>query len=154
MDTVNEDQAAPSNRWNEVKLTKGEDFAEYPDLDDGVVYMDEYVNYIITMLVDSTTATGIQGYSLDNEPALWNHTYSRIHPNPVTIEEITDKSIEMSYAIKQLNPNAEVFGPALYGYTAFDHLADDDSSNEWETLKAAAMVVISDDIADFPTVLN
>ncbi len=136
MGIVNEEQAAPSNRWNEVKLTKGEDFADTPDLDDGVVYMDEYVNYIINNLGDSTTATGIQGYSLDNEPALWNHTHPLIHPNPVTIEELTAKTVEMSYAIKQLDPNAEVFGPALYGFTAYDHLADDDTSNEWETLKA------------------
>ncbi len=136
MGTVREDQAAPSSRWNEVILTKGKDFADYPDLDDGVVYMDEYVNYIITMLGDSTTSTGIQGYSLDNEPALWNHTHPLIHPEPVGIDELADKSIEISYAVKQLDPNAEIYGPALYGFTAYDHLADDDSSNEWETLKS------------------
>jgi len=133
---VSEAEAAPSDRWNKVVLTKGSDFADTPDLTDGVVYMDEYVNYIINKLGDSTSPTGIQGYSLDNEPALWHHTHSRMHPNPVTIEELGDKSIEMAKAIKKLDPNAEVFGPALYGYTAYDHLADDDSSNEWETIKA------------------
>lgn len=133
---VSESEAAPSNRWNKVVITKGSDFAETPDLTDGVVYMDEYVNYIINKLGDSTTSTGIQGYSLDNEPALWNHTHSRMHPNPVTIEELRDKSVEMATAVKKLDPNAEVFGPALYGYTAYDHLADDDNSNEWETLKS------------------
>lgn len=133
---VSEAEAAPSDRWNKVILTKGSAFADTPDLTDGVVYMDEYVNYIINKLGDSTSPTGIQGYSLDNEPALWHHTHSRMHPNPVTIEELGDKSIEMAKAIKKLDPNAEVFGPALYGYTAYDHLADNDSSNEWETIKA------------------
>ena len=33
--------------------------------------MDEYVNYIIRTLGNSQSDTGIQGYSLDNEPALW-----------------------------------------------------------------------------------
>ncbi|WP_303836983.1 glycoside hydrolase family 44 protein [Ruminococcus flavefaciens] len=134
---VSEEETAPSDRWNKVVLTKGSDFADTPDLTDGVVYMDEYVNYIIKKLGDSKSATGIQGYSLDNEPVLWNDTHSRMHPEPVTIEELSKKSIEMAKNVKKLDPNAEVFGPALYGYTAFDHLDDDDQHTEWETVKAA-----------------
>lgn len=133
---VSEAEAAPSDRWNKVELTKNAPFDDEPDLTDGIVYMDEYVNYIINKLGDSTTSTGIQAYSLDNEPALWSHTHSRIHPQPVGMKELSEKSIEMAAAVKKLDPNAEVFGPALYGYTAYDHLADDDSSNEWETIKA------------------
>ena len=134
--TVTEAEKAPSNRWNKVVLTKGSAFADTPDLTDGVVYMDEYVNYIIKKLGNSQSATGIQGYSLDNEPVLWNDTHSRMHPEPVTIEELSTKSIEMAKAVKKLDPKAEVFGPALYGYTAFDHLDDDDQHTEWETVKA------------------
>ncbi|WP_303824631.1 glycoside hydrolase family 44 protein [Ruminococcus flavefaciens] len=133
--TVTEEEKAPSDRWNKVVLTKGSDFADTPDLTDGVVYMDEYVNYIIKKLGDSKSATGIQGYSLDNEPVLWNDTHSRMHPEPVTIEELKTKSIEMAKNVKKLDPNAEVFGPALYGYTAFDHLDDDDQHDEWEKVK-------------------
>ena len=97
--------------------------------------MDEYVNYIINMLGDSTSPTGIQGYSLDNEPALWHHTHSRIHPNSVTIQELADKSIELASSVKKLDPKAEIFGPALFGYSAYSNLADDDSSDEWENIK-------------------
>ncbi len=134
---VSEEEAAPSDRWNEVVLTKGSEFAETPDLEDGKVYMDEYVNYIVNKLGDASTSTGMQGYSLDNEPVLWDHTHSRIHPNPLTIEELHSKSIEMAANIKKIDPKAEVFGPALYGYTAFDHLDDDDNSDEWEKIKEA-----------------
>ena len=134
--TVAEEEKAPSDRWNKVVLTKGSAFTDTPDLTDGVVYMDEYVNYIIKKLGDSQSATGIQGYSLDNEPVLWNETHSRMHPEPVTIEELSTKSIEMAKAVKKLDPKAEVFGPALYGYTAYDHLDDDDQHTEWETVKA------------------
>ncbi len=134
--TVSEEESAPSERWNKVSITKGSEFDTEPDLTDGTVYMDEYVNYIVNKLGDSTSATGIQGYSLDNEPALWHHTHSRIHPQPVSATELTEKSIEMASAVKAIDPNAEIFGPALYGYTAYDHLADDDSSNEWEQIKA------------------
>lgn len=135
--TVEPEEAAPSKRWNEVVFTKGSDFADTPDLTDGKVYMDEYVNYIVNKLGDAESKTGIQGYSLDNEPALWHETHSRMHAKPVTCEELRDKSVEMAKAIKAVDPKAEVFGPALYGYTAFDHLADDENSDEWETIKAA-----------------
>ncbi len=134
--TVEESEAAPSARWNEVQFVKGAPFAETPDLTDGVVYMDEYVNFIIQTLGDSTTATGIQGYSLDNEPVLWSNTHSRIHPGATTIAELREKSITLAKAVKSLDPHAEIFGPALYGYTAFDHLDDDENSDEWETLKS------------------
>lgn len=134
--SVSVEETAPSPRWNKVILTKGAPFADTPDLTDGVVYMDEYVNYIVNMLGDSASPKGIQGYSLDNEPALWHHTHPRVHPQPVTIDELAEKSIEMAKAVKAIDPNAEIFGPALYGYTAYDHLADDNMSVEWEQLKA------------------
>ena len=132
--SVGEDEAAPSSRWNKVEFTKGSAFSATPDLTDGVVYLDEYVDYIVKKLGDSTTSTGIQGYSLDNEPALWQHTHSRIHPNAVTVSELAEKSIAAAKVVKSIDPNAEVFGPALYGYTAYEHLADDD---DWSAVKAA-----------------
>lgn len=133
---VSEEEKAPSSRWNQVVYTKNAPFDEEPDLTDGKVYMDEYVNYIIGKLGDSESSSGIQAFSLDNEPALWSHTHSRIRPEPVGMQELSDISIEVATAVKKLDPNAEVFGPALYGYTAFDHLADDDNSDEWENIKA------------------
>ncbi len=133
---VSEEEKAPSSRWNQVVYTKNAPFDEEPDLTDGKVYMDEYVNYIIGKLGNSESSSGIQAFSLDNEPALWSHTHSRIRPEPVGMQELSDISIEVATAVKKLDPNAEVFGPALYGYTAFDHLADDDNSDEWENIKA------------------
>ncbi|MBQ7955592.1 MAG: glycoside hydrolase family 44 protein [Lachnospiraceae bacterium] len=130
---VPEKDAAPSDRWNKVVFIKGSEFSDTPNLTDGVVYIDEYVNYLINTLGDSTTSTGIQGYSLDNEPALWAHTHSRIHPEAVTVSELSAKSIEVAKAVKTLDPHAEIFGPALYGYTAYDHLADE---HDWNTVKA------------------
>ena len=135
--TVTEAETAPSARWKKAVITKNAPFDDEPDLTDDNVYMDEYVNYIINKLGDSKSATGIQAYSLDNEPALWSHTHSRVHPEPVGIKELSDKSIEMAAAVKKLDPDADIFGPALYGYTAYDHLADDDSSTEWEEIKSA-----------------
>ncbi|MBQ8298095.1 MAG: glycoside hydrolase family 44 protein, partial [Ruminococcus sp.] len=113
--SVSESEAAPSDRWNVVKAAKDGELSMTPDLEDGTVYMDEYVNYLVQTLGDSTTSTGIQGYSLDNEPVLWNDTHSLMHPDEVTNSELVSKSIELAKVVKSIDPNAEVFGPAFWG---------------------------------------
>ena len=116
--TVSKEQKAPSDRWDKVELVKGTDLSETPDLNDGTVYMDEYVNYLVKKL-GSAKEGGIKGYSMDNEPSLWHMTHSRMHPEQCTCKEIVEKNVTMAKAVKQIDPDAEVFGPALFGYSAF-----------------------------------
>ena len=134
--SVSEAETAPSARWAEVLPARGEDFSLSPDLTDGKVYMDEYVHFLTATLGDALSPAGIQAYSLDNEPALWHHTHPRIHPQPVGVEELIDRSVALSLAVKAVDPHAEIYGPALYGYTAFQSLADDSNSGEWERIKS------------------
>ncbi|MBQ8296199.1 MAG: hypothetical protein IJX77_00270 [Ruminococcus sp.] len=133
---VTEDEIAPSSRWKEVKAAKGSEFSMTPDTEDDYVYMDEYVNYLVNTLGDSTTSTGYQAYNLDNEPSLWSATHARMHPEKVTCEEIVSKSIEYSSAIKAVDPNAEIFGLALFGvnaYTTFNSAPDwSEHSSEYD----------------------
>ncbi len=112
---VSESEAAPSDRWNTVEFRKDGELSLTPDLEDGTVYMDEYVNYLVQTLGDASTATGIQGYSLDNEPALWNDSHPYIHAEEVTNSELVSKSIELAKVVKEIDPKAEVFGPAFWG---------------------------------------
>ena len=132
---VPETQTAPSERWNQVYASGSGQYGETPDLTDGAVYMDEYVRYITEKLGGAVSPTGIQGYSLDNEPAIWNYTHPRVHPEPVSVQELTEKSVALATVVKTIDPDAMIFGPAVYGYTAYDHLSDDDTSIEWERLK-------------------
>ncbi len=113
--TVKEDEVAPSARWNKVEFRKDGELSLEPDLTDDKVYMDEYVNYLVKTFGDATTKTGFQGYSLDNEPALWNDTHPRMHPEEMTNNELVSKSIELAKVVKELDPKAEVFGPAFWG---------------------------------------
>lgn len=136
--TVTEEEKAPSARWNEVKVRKDSELSMTPDLDDGVVYMDEYVNYLVNTLGDSTTASGIQGYSLDNEPALWDDTHPYCHGESVSNNELVSKSIELARAVKQLDPNAEIFGPAFWGVLPCVQLSEGDNYKdpEWQAVKS------------------
>lgn len=121
---VKEADKAPSARWKEVKPAKNAEFSLTPDLTDDYVYMDEFVNFLVNKYGSAKTETGIKGYSIDNEPALWAHTHSRVHGDPVGCEELVDKSAELSKAVKNVDPDAEIFGPALYGFAAYLSLQD------------------------------
>lgn len=127
---VTEDEIAPSDRWVPVKAFKNAPFSLIPDTNDNAVYIDEYVNYLVQKLGDSTTTTGIQGYSLDNEPSLWVSTHARMHPEKPTCKEIVDKSVEFASAVKSADPNAEVYGGVLYGFNAYKSFND---APDWKT---------------------
>jgi len=129
---VGEDETAPSSRWKEVVFEKGAPFSLTPDTTDDYVYMDEFVNFLVNKYGDASTSTGIKGYAVDNEPALWAHTHPRIHPEPVTCEELVEKTIGLSKAVKNVDPYAEIFGPALYGFAAYESLQ---SAPDWEDVK-------------------
>lgn len=127
-------ETAPSSRWKEVRAKKGGAFSMTPDTSDNYVYMDEYVNYLVKTLGDSTSENGINGYLLDNEPALWCSTHPKIHPDKVTYAELVSRSVELASAVKSVDQNAEIYGPSLYGMGAFKNLqdaSDADGSYDW-----------------------
>ena len=129
--------AAPSDRWVNVEFRKSGGLLLEPDLTDNTVYMDEYVNYLVQTLGDSTTSTGMQGYSLDNEPFLWNDTHPYNHPEECTADELIEKSIELAKVVKEIDPNAEVYGPALWGMLPCIQAgtATDYTDERWESIK-------------------
>ena len=133
--TVDEADTAPSARWAEVVADKEGELSLKPDLADGRVYTEEYVAFLIAKLGTSQEG-GVQAYSLDNEPALWHHTHSRIHPEPVGARELIDRSIATAKVVKALDPQAEIYGPALYGFTAYENLADENDP-DWKAAKEA-----------------
>ncbi len=130
--SVSEENAAPSEYWYKVENRKNGDFSLEPDKKDDAVYMDEYMNYLFDK-VGKSDGGGFKGFALDNEPALWQHTHSRIQQGPLSCEELVKKSVELSSLVKDMDGNADVFGPALFGYSAFDSFA---GAPDWEQLKA------------------
>jgi hypothetical protein len=143
--TVDETQVAPSSRWHEIRAKKssvypGEALSLTPNEGDDYVFTDEFINW-----VEQTKQPGQPVfYSLDNEPGIWGApippgwqsgnpntgqqptsriaTHPLIHPYKATFAEMRDKTVAHAGAIKDVNPEAMVFGAVSYGYAEFTNL--------------------------------
>lgn len=130
---VTAENAATSDYWVEVRNRKDSELSLEPDKNDGAVYTDEYLNYLSDKIGKSDSATGIKAFALDNEPALWKHTHSLVQHGDLSCSELIVKSAELASVVKEADPGAEVFGPSLFGYSAFDSFA---GAPDWQKLKA------------------
>jgi hypothetical protein len=133
--TVDEADTAPSYRWKEVVFAKSGPFCDppgSPDTADDYVYMDECVNFLVSLYGDASTPTGVKCYSLDNEPALWDSTHPRIHPTDVECVELINRTVALSSAVKDVDPHSLILGPVLYGFNAYLVLQD---APDWDALK-------------------
>lgn len=128
---VDSSQTAPSSRWAYVKPAKSTPLSLTPDAGDDSVYMDELVNFLVHTYGTAASGTGIRGYALDNEPALWESTHPRIHPLQPTCRELIQKSVSLSRSIKTIDPSAEVFGPVEYGFSGYYNFQ---SAPDWNSV--------------------
>eukprot|EP01120_Amphizonella_sp_Union-15-10_P013857 TRINITY_DN6539_c0_g1_i2.p1 TRINITY_DN6539_c0_g1~~TRINITY_DN6539_c0_g1_i2.p1 ORF type:complete len:690 (-),score=137.16 TRINITY_DN6539_c0_g1_i2:26-2095(-) len=79
-------------------------------------------SYQIGWIKHLDTAHGkgsVRWFQLDNEPGLWDSTHRDVHPNPLTYDELWNKTVSYATAIKQAFPDAKIFGPILWGYCAY-----------------------------------
>jgi hypothetical protein len=129
---VSSAETAPSNRWAEVKPAKNAPFSLQPDLNDNAVYMDEFVNLMVSKFGNASTATGIKGYQIDNEPGLWHSTHPYMHPVKPGAAEVANKGIELAKAVKKVDPYAEMYGPVSYG---FDEMYNMREAADWNSVK-------------------
>lgn len=70
----------------------------------------------------------VRMYILDNEPGIWHTTHRDVHPQPMSYDELLQKTIAFATEIRKNDPDALIAGPASYGwweyfYSAKDHEA-------------------------------
>jgi hypothetical protein len=144
-------QALDHSRFKEIVPNKattypGSSLSLTPNKTDGYVFTDEFVNWVEQTRDPSTPVF----YSLDNEPGLWGETlpvgwqpgvptsvqpspqgrtHGALHPYAPTFQELRDKTIANAGAIKDVNPNALVFGGVGYGWNDFVSLQDAPDKN-------------------------
>jgi hypothetical protein len=77
---------------------------------------------------------GVRFYALDNEPMLWNETHRDVHPQATSYDEMRDLAYAYGAAIKTADPQAQIVGPVLFGWTAywFSALDWEPGGNWWE----------------------
>jgi len=79
----------------------------------------------ITQMDEKQHTRSIQQYILDNEPNLWSVNHRDIHPNPLTYDELLDRTIRYAKAIRTADPHAFIAGPAEWGWTGYFYSAKD-----------------------------
>lgn len=69
--------------------------------------------------VGSAATGGVKYYALDNEPMLWNSTHQDVHAAPAGYDELWADTLDYAGAIKGVDPDAQVFGPVVWGWCAY-----------------------------------
>lgn len=64
-------------------------------------------------------------YVLDNEPGLWNHTHRDVHPEPLSYDELLQRSLAYGAAIRAADPEGKIAGPAASGWPDIQYSARD-----------------------------
>ena len=118
-------------RWAEVRFNKTEDLLIYPDIHDDVVYMDEYVSYLVNSSGFASDG-GIDGYFLDSEPENWENRYAVLGLERLTASELVSRSSQLAKSVRSVDPSALIMGPSISGIESFVNLKNED---DWRSYK-------------------
>jgi len=61
----------------------------------------------------------VRNFQLDNEPGIWSSTHRDVHPQPLTYDELWNKTETYGKAIKKQFPDALIFGPIFWGWCPY-----------------------------------
>ncbi|HLP08306.1 MAG TPA: glycoside hydrolase family 44 protein [Opitutaceae bacterium] len=111
-------------------------FTTTPPTADAYVYMDEFAwamnQKIPGLYSDPVNPTFL---ILDNEPELWGGTHAEIQDGLITPADYLAKIVALSTALKNVAPDAKLFGPVHYGFNGLYGWQDSSgySSSYWFT---------------------
>jgi hypothetical protein len=61
----------------------------------------------------------VNQYILDNEPMLWHDTQRDVHPSLASYDELLAKTIAYGSAVRRADPDAQIAGPAEWGWPGY-----------------------------------
>jgi Glycoside hydrolase family 44/Bacterial Ig-like domain (group 2) len=113
-----------ATRFRRSLPRKGAEFSATPDTADAYVYQDEFAWWLDRQFpLAKSDALRPIFFSLDNEPDIWFDTHEEVRsrvggqPNYLTYTELANLTVEYAAAIKDVQPNAVVFGPVVATWT-------------------------------------
>jgi hypothetical protein len=87
-------------------------------------YFTQWMDHIASR-VGTAANGGVKYLVLDNEPMLWNFSHHDVHPDPVTYDELWQKSRDSAAAFKAKDPAARVLGGAAWGWCEYFNSSKD-----------------------------
>ena len=84
----------------------------------GASFDQDWIRHLIANY-GKADAGGVKFYNLDNEPELWRFTHRDIRPQPLSYDELRDRTWEYAAAVKAVDPAAQTLGPSGWGWTAY-----------------------------------
>ncbi|MGQ0504855.1 MAG: glycoside hydrolase family 44 protein [Myxococcaceae bacterium] len=78
---------------------------------------------------DASRGRSVNLYILDNEPMLWFETHRDVHPEPLSYDELLERTIKYGTAVRKADPEGLIAGPAEWGWTNYFHSAVDTTTN-------------------------
>jgi glycosyl hydrolase family 44 len=103
---ISDDKAVTGNDPHDTSIEVGPDFVTGE------------VKHLVSLFGPANKG-GVPFYSLDNEPSIWDSTHADVHPKQTTYDELASRGIQYAQAIKAGDAGAQVFGPADWGYIAY-----------------------------------
>jgi hypothetical protein len=111
----------------------GKPIAAGPPTRTSVAITPEFVRQWVEKIRADDARTGrrsVDQYILDNEPGIWHLTHRDAHPEPLSYDELVDKTIRFGTAVRQADPQATIAGPAEYGWLGYLY-SGKDTENDW-----------------------
>jgi hypothetical protein len=68
---------------------------------------------------DQKRGRSVRMVILDNEPALWHSTHRDVHPNPISYNELLERTLAYGTAVRRAYPEVMIAGPAEWGWTGY-----------------------------------
>jgi hypothetical protein len=79
---------------------------------------------------EKTGKRSVWMYILDNEPGLWWRNHRDVHPDPLSYDELVQRTIDYGTAIRQADPQAVIAGPAEWGWLNFMYSPKDQAAGD------------------------
>jgi hypothetical protein len=111
--------------------TKPGPLNDSPDPMATTVYQDEWVHHLVDRF--GAAPKGPVYFTIGNEPDLWSVTHTDVHPVQMGYDAMLSMYEQYASAVKAQDPNAQVLGPDLSGWTAYWYSALDRGSDNYAT---------------------
>ena len=119
---------APRGAGNGKEKGSGKPIAPGPPTQAYEAITPAYVTRWIEAIRKADAATGrrsVDMYILDNEPMIWSTTHRDAHPEPLSYDELVQRTIDFGTAVRAADPDALIAGPAEWGWTGYMYSGKD-----------------------------